>query len=327
MRRLYPSDLFRSVTYVSGMKCYPCLEKNSIKRNESKKDDKAIPLYFEDLNTIRTIFLWMYPPFWEELEQLQNRPASRIEGETRMLGTFPVGKEVLKDYEKEFCDRWKIVFEIGELNLTSVDKYLTPIRHAKKLNENQSSKPQPFSNYPAPVRPLSQIKAKHLSDRSHDGLDKFNHAPFADHIITMNIDVRWDISVISKEIEKYIKQYKTDERVNPKLLFKKYKERINQAIDIKLKVPLRNYFDFFYYFAIERRGYQEVATLLNMKNVHDNGTVRDAIKWITDLIDPDSERAKIWAKRISDEAIGREKLKRKKESKASKRVSKKDKSL
>lgn len=299
-----------------------------IKRNESKKDDKVIPLYFDDLNTIRTIFLWMYPPFLEELEQLENRAVSIIEAETRMLGTFPVGKrEVLKDYQKEFCDRWKVVFKIGELNLTSVDKYLTPIRHAKKLNEDQSSKPQPFSNYPAPVRPLTQLKTKHLFDSSHGRPDKFNHAPFGDHIVTMNIDVRWDISAISKEIEKFIKQYKTDEKVNPKLMSKKYKEKINEVIDLKLKVPLRNYFDFFYYFAIERRGYQEIATLLEMKNEHDNGTVRDAIKWITDLIDPDSERAKIWAKTISDEAIGREKLKRKKQSKASKKVSNKVKSL
>lgn len=219
-----------------------------VKRYDNKKKENAQPLYIEDLNIIRTIFLWMYPPFLQEYVNVKNSQASleqddHIE-EIRMLGTFPVSKSKPRiDKYKIFCEKWNVSLRTEYTGLTSINKILNPLNYPNRVKGRkvEQAKFYPCSNYPSPVKPISKLKARDLNRISTANIDSLRHEPFPINVITMNIDIRWDISIISKEIEKYIKEYKQDLKKNefhqiPKLKYTKTVAEINETIPLKLKM-------------------------------------------------------------------------------------------
>lgn len=137
-----------------------------MKRYDGGKLEDVQPLYIEDLNIIRTIFLWMYPPFLQEYANVKNspEPLEQIE-EPRMLGTFPVSKPKPRiDKYKNFCEKWNVSFRTSYTGLTSIDKILNPLNYARRPKTSRDEQKQlyPCSDYPSPVKPLSKLKSADL---------------------------------------------------------------------------------------------------------------------------------------------------------------------
>jgi hypothetical protein len=109
-----------------------------MKRYDGGKFENVQPLYIEDLNIIRTIFLWMYLPFLQEYAIVKNspEPVDQIE-EPRMLGTFPVSAPKPRiDKYKNFCEKWNVSFRTGYTGLTSINKIMNPLNYSRRSNNS-----------------------------------------------------------------------------------------------------------------------------------------------------------------------------------------------
>ncbi len=271
------------------------LFKECVSRWEEQDEDKNRNLFVKDLNIARTLLLWIYPPFLEEYEDSMSKPleTSVKAGEFPGFGNDKGETEIRWNKQKELLRRWKIRVDLKrDMAFTELKNALYPKPLSREKHGNIFL---PYSDLPSPARVISYGSDLHLN--RYDG-----SAPVMPFEIAITLDTRWNTNDILKEVSKIVKDFQSFQKDNNENLFSKIDDdeilkSLQENLHPRSKVcPQGDYYDFFYQFVIENKGYQEIAEFNDLNGDQARGRVKKAINWVVEFLDYDTQRGFEWAK-------------------------------